>query len=325
MAVVSAALALYWIQQAVLLTFAGVLLALVLGGLADGMARITRLPRTAALACVCVAAAALSIAFFAWFGPRLADQARLMTERLPAALDRIERRIERFGWYPSGVVSDFTVSTEWIAPTLGALRGAGGGVVALIVIFFIGIYVSFQPRLYLGLTLSIVPISRRERIRDVLLETGRTLQVWLVARAVCMLIVGLLTGGGLALLGVELAVALGVLAGVLNFVPNFGPVIAAIPAILIGFLSGPMTALWVLALYLGVQAIDNYLVGPLLAQRTVHLPAAIGILSQIAFALLLGLPGLLLATPIAVAAGVLVRRLYVEDVLGDAPAADDAE
>ena len=50
--------------------------------------------------------------------------------------------------------------------------------------------------------------------------------------------VGILTGIGLFLLGIPLAIGLGVVAGVANLIPFFGPVIAAIPTALFAFTEG---------------------------------------------------------------------------------------
>jgi predicted PurR-regulated permease PerM len=50
-----------------------------------------------------------------------------------------------------------------------------------------------------------------------------------------MFIVGILTGGRLAILAVPFAYILGLIAAILNFVPNVGPLIAGVPAVMSGF------------------------------------------------------------------------------------------
>jgi predicted PurR-regulated permease PerM len=49
----------------------------------------------------------------------------------------------------------------------------------------------------------------------------------------------------------------------------------------------------------------------------VHLPPALTLSAQIIFGVLAGFLGLLLATPLVAAALVIIRMVYVEDVLGD--------
>ena len=66
-----------------------------------------------------------------------------------------------------------------------------------------------------------------------------------------------------------------------------------------------------------LQTLDGYLLTPLVQQRTVSLAPALTISAQVLFGALAGAMGLLLATPLTAATLVLVRKLYVEDVLGD--------
>ena len=49
------------------------------------------------------------------------------------------------------------------------------------------------------------------------------------------------------------------IAGLLSFIPNFGPIIAAVPAVLFAFIESPMSAVYTLALYIGVQIIEEIL------------------------------------------------------------------
>ena len=154
-------------------------------------------------------------------------------------------------------------------------------------------------------------------MRDVLDAVGDTLRRWLVGRALLMVINGVCTAAGLWLLGIPLALTLGTIAGLLNFVPNIGPIIAGVPAVLIAWTHGPMPAFYVLLLYVALQSLDGYVLTPLIQQRTVSLAPALTIAVQVLFGVLAGTMGLLLATPVTAATLVLVRKLYLEDVLGD--------
>ena len=70
-----------------------------------------------------------------------------------------------------------------------------------------------------------------------------------------------------------------------------------------------------LLLYLVIQTVESYLLTPLLQQRVVSLPPALTVSAQILMAVLLGGLGLALATPLTAVSLVLVKMLYVEDVL----------
>jgi predicted PurR-regulated permease PerM len=132
-----------------------------------------------------------------------------------------------------------------------------------------------------------------------------------------MFLNGGLTTIGLWILGVPLAFTLGVLAGILNFVPNFGPWIAAIPAVLVAFLQGPQQALYVGLLYIALQSIDGYILTPIVDRRSVELPPVLTIVAQVLLGLAFGFVGILLASPLTAVAMILIKTLYVEDLLGD--------
>jgi predicted PurR-regulated permease PerM len=84
-----------------------------------------------------------------------------------------------------------------------------------------------------------------------------------------MIMVGILTGVGLALIGVPSALALGLIAGVTEFVPIIGPVLGSIPALLLASTQDWHTVLWTLALFVAVQQIESNLIMPLVAGRVV--------------------------------------------------------
>lgn len=171
--------------------------------------------------------------------------------------------------------------------------------------------------------LKLIPLGYRPRAAEVLDESGSTLRAWLLAKLLEMLLIGVLTTLGLWLLGIQLALVLGLIAGLLSFIPNIGPVLAVIPALLLASLEGGRTVLYVAALYLFIQALESYVFTPWMQQRIVSVPPALTIAVQLLFGLLAGTLGLLLATPLAAVGMVLVRMLYVEDLLGDRPQATD--
>ncbi len=70
-------------------------------------------------------------------------------------------------------------------------------------------------------------------------------------------------------------------------------------------------------LYLAVQAVESNLITPLVQQHNVDLPPVLNVGIQILSGVLFGILGLIAAAPMAVCGMILVKRLYVEDVLGD--------
>src|SRR5690606_32892211 len=100
-----------------------------------------------------------------------------------------------------------------------------------------------------------------------------------------------------------------------NFIPNIGPIVAAIPAVLLAFAHSPWLALYVIIFYFVYQMLDGYVFTPLVEKQTVLVPPALIIMSQVLLGVLAGAMGVVLADPILAVVLVLIKMLYVEDVL----------
>jgi predicted PurR-regulated permease PerM len=203
-----------------------------------------------------------------------------------------------------------TVGGGFFTSTIGALGN-------FFITILLAIYFASEPRFYARGFTKLFPIAQRRRVSEVLASIGATLSWWLVGKAGSMLFIGVLTWIGLSIIGVPLALTLGLIAGLLSFIPNFGPIISALPALLLAFIDSPVTTLYVLALFIGVQLIESNIVTPLIERETVELPPGLTIIFQLALAVMVGGLGLVLATPLLAVIMVIVQMIYIQDVLGD--------
>lgn len=313
---------LVYLSRVLLVIFAGVLMAILLGGLAQQLSRRTALSRGPALAVVSLLLVGGIVGFAVVAGPQISGQVAQLADRLPAAVEQI-RDSRQYEW--SRQVLDNIPNVRDIIPTpadvLGSITNVFsrtfGVLTNLFIIFIIGIYGAVNPSGYVESIVHMVPPDRRSRAREVLHALGRALRWWLVGRFTMMLIVGMLTTIGLWIAGVPSAMALGLIAGVMAFVPYIGPILSAIPAILVALMVSTTKVIYVLIVYGIVETLESYLLTPLVQERAVSiLPAAL-ISAQVVMGVLAGAVGVLLATPLAVSIIVLVQMLYVEDVLGD--------
>jgi predicted PurR-regulated permease PerM len=191
-------------------------------------------------------------------------------------------------------------------------------VVAALVVLVVGTYLAADPRLYERGALKLLPHAYRARVSDVLCECADVLRRWMTAQLVPMTFVGTATAVGLWALGIKVWLSVGLLAAACNFIPNFGPLISFVPATLFALAAGgPHKALGVVGLYLAAQGFEGYVLTPMVQGRASKLPPVVTILVQVLMGLLMGGIGVILAAPLAAAAIVIVKRIYVEDVLGD--------
>ena len=205
---------------------------------------------------------------------------------------------------------------------LGVLYDAVTVLTGAVLVSVTAIYLAVEPKLYRDGFVKLVPPRHRERVRQTLVEIGRTLGRWVLGRTIDMIILGAVTYVGLLLLGVPLPLTLAILTGLLCFIPNFGPVLSVIPPVLLAMGSGEggmMLAVWVILLYIGIQALESYLLTPLIQKKAVEVPPALLIITQVLGGALIGAMGVLLAAPFLAAATVAVRRLYVRPALEDRP------
>jgi predicted PurR-regulated permease PerM len=115
-----------------------------------------------------------------------------------------------------------------------------------------------------------------------------------------------------------LALTLALFAGLISFIPNFGPLLAMLPAFLLGYTVGPMTGLYVVLLYVAVQAVESNVLTPMIQKKMISFPMAMVLLAQVVLGIFTGVLGVILAVPPVVATIiVLVKMAYIEDVLKD--------
>ncbi len=316
-------LVLWYATYVLLLIFAGVLLAVLLTGLAGGLTRWTHLPDGWALTAVILALAAM-LGTGVWLVyPSVSDQVGQLSDKLPAAWGHFKQQLAGHPWGKLLIERVSPVGGDGGRP---AIAGMNPGnllgqtmtvIVAAVVVGFTAIFLAVEPRMYTNGILLLTPRKRRKHAALVLQGIGHTLRWWLIGQGITMVVIGTLTGLGLWWIGVELWFLLGVLAGLFNFIPNFGPLVSFIPALLLALVNSPAKAGWVLVLYVCAQSFEGYVLTPLVQRRAVSLPPAVTITVQMLMGLLSGPLGVMLAAPLTAAGMVTVRMLYVEDVLGD--------
>jgi predicted PurR-regulated permease PerM len=251
------------------------------------------------------------------FGHQIGQQASEMERLLPEAAHRIEESLNQSDTGRAMVrMAKDSMGDSKMLTNLGL---AAGGVLAmvadLLLVFFLSIYFAVSPEEYVDGFLRLFPPPRRSRIKASLLDAGTALRRWLLAQLIAMVVIGLLVGTVMAVMGVPLALLLGALAFVLEFIPVVGAILFTIPGVLVASTHGPTAAFYVLLAYVAVQQLESNIIIPLLQKWAVRLPPALTLLSVVIGGLLLGAPGVIFATPIAVVVMTLVKMLYVEDTL----------
>lgn len=130
--------------------------------------------------------------------------------------------------------------------------------------------------------------------------------------------VGIMVGA--AVLQVPFVLAIGVLVFLGAFVPLVGASVAGTVAVLVALVDqGPITALLMLAVVIGVQQIEGHILQPFLMGRWVSVHPLGVIFALGAGIVVAGVAGALVAVPLAAAANAVVQHLASNTEIGDDP------
>jgi predicted PurR-regulated permease PerM len=147
------------------------------------------------------------------------------------------------------------------------------------------------------------------RVRDDFWHTtnmvNTVLRAYIRGQLLLGLSVGVMVGVSMAILGVfkpeigNYALLLGIISGATELIPVLGPIVGAIPALLFGLIVDGGTGLVMLAIYGGVQQLENMVLVPRILGGSVDIHPAILIVLLIVMGDIFGLLGVLLAAPLA--------------------------
>jgi predicted PurR-regulated permease PerM len=328
----------WYFATTLLLIFAGMLLGLGLNALTNALGRHLQLPHAARLAIVCIALAVMLAGVVYLGGATIAEQASVLSSTIKSQISHVRSILENRGIDTSffdfgnaasdasaNAASDTTpapaAGSRTPLPNAGALASSGGAIVSqtfklllgtihgvgnIFIVLFLGMAFAAQPSVYHDGLLFLAPAKHRIRATLIVDRIGETLERWLIAQIIVMLAVGVVTWIGLAIIGIPGSFILGIQAGLLAFIPTVGAIIAGVVVVLASLASGWIPALSALILFLGVHAMESYVLTPLLQRQALDIPPATLFAFQILLGVVFGIWGLALALPLVAIAKVLI-------------------
>lgn len=320
LALAALAFAIWQLREVLLMLFGAVVVASIVRAIADPISRWTRLPNG-----IAVGIAALimfgAIGGIGWLiGGIFSEQFGMLAKTLPQAIDKLQAWVAQLGLFEQLQNWRAAISSgSGILSTVSSFATSATNAIAnILIVIFGGIFLAAEPKFYRVGMIKLIPPDKRGTVTEAVLEAERALRLWLKGQLIAMVVIGVMTGAALWLLGVESWLVLGILAGLLEFIPFAGPILSAVPAVLIALAQSTDLALYVVLAYVVVQHAEAYLIQPVIQRYAVDLPAVILLFSLLAFGVLFGTIGVVLAAPLAVVTYVLVKRLYVIDTLDTA-------
>lgn len=340
----AALLAFTWHFAATLfLIFAGMLLGVGLNALTNMLGLYFHLPHALRLATVCVVLAALLAGVIYLGGATIAQQASALSDTIKSQLGHVKAFLDSHGidtsYFDIGntpPASSSAASPQGAPaatpsypslPSAGALASSGGAIVSqtfklllgtigavgnFFIVLFLGLAFAAQPSVYRNGLLFMAPARHRARATIIIDHISETLERWLIAQIITMFAVFLVTWIGLAIIGIPGSFILGIQAGLLAFIPTVGAIIGGMIVVLASLASGWIAALSALILFLGVHAMESYLLTPLLQRQALDIPPATLFAFQILLGVVFGIWGLAMALPLIAIAKVMIDHFKAE-------------
>lgn len=316
--------------EILMLVFLGLLFGLYLKVASQWIAEHSMLPRKLALGLLMAAILGVVVSIAFLIAPAVSRELVSAGNELSTAMGQLRTMLEQSDWSRK-VADDLSgafatlqdgpqvsqMLQRGIDNVFGVFSTALGTITGVVVIFVVALYVSLEPQLYANGLLRLFPRSARNAVEATLGEVEHVLTWWLIGQSVSMTVLGVTMTAFLVLMDVPLAFLLGAFTAIMTFIPNLGPIIAGVPAILLAFSRGPVTALATFVFIVVIQNVEGFLITPMVHRRIIALPPALVISVQMILATLVGLIGIFVAMPIIALGMVLIQRLYLEAFLGD--------
>ena len=285
--------------QPLLVIFAGLVFATLLDGGLRLLGRVLPIGRGWRLLIVVLAVTVFLLGTFYLTGVEVTQQVTQLRSTLETQASRVADWLAEQGLMPK--TSDINGLLKQSMGSIGRLTSwvgtAVGAVTSLFMILIIGLFLAMDPDGYARGLQWMVPRSARDEFAVTQERVMTTLRKLLAGRLLGMAFEGVLTGIALMIGGVPMALLLGIIAGILAFIPNIGAIITGVLMVAVGFSAGTDAGFWAIGTYLVVQTFDGYVVVPMVAKRTVDLPPALTLSTQIMASALFGIMGLALADP----------------------------
>jgi predicted PurR-regulated permease PerM len=326
------------------LIFAGMLLGVALNAMTNKLGHFVRLPHSLRLTVVCLVLAGMLSGVVFLGGATIAQQATALSDTIKSQLVNVKAFLERNGIDTSYLdlgnlapaASSATpttpaapaAATPHNLPSAGAIASSGGAIVSqtlklvlgtvsavgnVFIVLFLGLAFAAQPSVYRNGLLFMAPARHRARATVIVDRIGETLERWLIAQMITMAAVFFVTWIGLTLIGIQSAFILGIQAGLLAFIPTVGALIGGLIVVLASLASGWVAGASAFALFMGIHALESYILTPIIQRHALDIPPATLFAFQILLGVVFGLWGLALALPLMAIAKVMIDYFKAAD------------
>jgi len=327
LALLLVALALYVLRDVLLPFVAGLALAYLLDPLADRFQRLG-LGRLGATILILVLFVLFFVLALVLIIPLIAHQLAAFAEKLPGYIGRLQvliaqqgaPLIERLGG--AEALADIEKSlgdivargAAWLGTVLRSLWSGGQAILGVLSLLVVTPIVAFYLLVDWDRMVRTVdgwlPPRHRDTIRGLAREIDAAMAGFIRGQSLVCLILGTFYAVALMLIGLNFGALIGIISGLLTFIPYVGSLtgfVLSVGVALVQFWPDWTMILATVAIFVFGQFVEGNFLSPKLVGASVGLHPVWLMFALLAFGSLFGFVGLLLAVPLAAAAGVLAR------------------
>ncbi|WP_034447733.1 AI-2E family transporter [Butyrivibrio sp. AE2032] len=230
----------------------------------------------------------------------------------------------------TAVVRKFVLGND-ITPT-GVLKfsadlgaGAFNFLIGIILAFYFLIGKKKLVELLSEFFLLVIPTKHYDNCRDVWIKFNSIFSRFIVCELIDAIIVGIVNGIFMFAMHMPYAVFCSFVVALCNLAPTFGPFVGAFICGVILLLAEPQFVIPFLVFTLALQLIDGYVIKPRLFGSALKVPAFLVLVFLVVGGKIWGVPGVLLAIPLAAILSYIYRQIAVPWLTARKKAKDEAE
>lgn len=197
------------------------------------------------------------------------------------------------------------------------IRGVTEAVVIALLAPVLAIYILIDLPRFKTNAVNLTPPSHRDEVVYVGADVATAMGSFVRGQLLVALIVGVASSIGMWIIGLPFWLLVGIISGLLNMIPFLGPVAGGALAFVISLINAdPWQGVLAVAIYTGIQQVDNHIITPMIQRTRVHLSPFAIVIALVIGGSVAGLLGVLVAVPATAAIRIIAGHLWRTRILG---------
>lgn len=192
---------------------------------------------------------------------------------------------------------------------LSATLSVFSNVATFLSVLIISIYMSLDWINIKKNFVGIFPDNMEDTVEHTFEEIEKSVGAWVRGELLLMLVIGVGSLIGLAILGIKYFVALSLVSGITEAIPMIGPIIAGIFAGIVGFAQSPIKGVGVIILFVLLHQLENNLLVPKVMEKVSGFRPLVILLALLIGTQFFGIVGAILAVPVMMVGTIILKKV----------------